>query len=79
MNYDDAKAYAESHPKRKAIAEADAHTNNAGLPTYSELAQALREAASHTDHLQSLLSKRQSDRVYEDLKGYRALLSRIPS
>lgn len=29
-------------PKVEAIANADAHTNNAGLPTYSELVAALR-------------------------------------
>lgn len=31
-----------SDPKAEAIANADAHTNNAGLPTYSELVAALR-------------------------------------
>ena len=29
-------------PKAEAIANADAHTNNAGLPTYSELVAALK-------------------------------------
>jgi predicted porin len=30
--------------KREAIANADAHTNNAGLPTYSELLDLLKQA-----------------------------------
>jgi hypothetical protein len=45
-----AKARAE-HPlaKAEAIANADAHTNNAGLPTYSELVAALRIGKHHAN------------------------------
>lgn len=35
--------------KGEAIANADAHTNNAGLPTYSELISALRIGKHHTN------------------------------
>lgn len=34
-----------SEQKQEAIANADAHLNNAGLPTYTELVELLREAA----------------------------------
>lgn len=35
-------------PATAAIAVADAHTNNVGLPTYSELVAALRISRHHT-------------------------------
>lgn len=61
----------------EAIANADAHTSNAGLPTYSELAEALRDAEHRLNELIAT-----GDFEPEDLRCIRracALLSRIPS
>lgn len=64
--------------RREAIAEADAHTNNAGLPTYSELVDALRKqqnvlAGIACGDLKTLRPDSPA------LLAGRALLSRIPS
>lgn len=63
-----------SDPKAEAIANADAHTNNVGLPTYSELVKALRDT-------QQQLATYRSDGVLtgwdRPLKNATELLSRI--
>lgn len=38
-----------SNAKQEAIAQADAHLNNAGLPTYTELRKALERLGSACD------------------------------
>lgn len=58
----------------EAIANADAHTNNAGLPTYSELVAALRLA-----HQQMQKSDGESHAWHEANDSANALLARIPS
>jgi len=56
--------------KIEAIADADAHSNNAGLPTYSELVEALRKAERE-------LAYHASTRNNRELPVIRSTLARI--
>lgn len=62
--------------KAEAIANADAHTNNAGLPTYSELVAALRATSGQLAdyHLKGHMSG--WDKALADAH---AMLRRIPA
>lgn len=60
--------------KAEAIANADAHTNNAGLPTYSDLDYALR--ALRAECLRYLPQHRIDSRA---MLAADALLARIPA
>jgi len=58
--------------KAEAIANADAHLSNVGLPTYSELVEALQEA-------RKCIGKNVPTTVFAPREWVDALLARIPS
>jgi hypothetical protein len=69
-------------PAKAAIAVADAHTGKVGLPTYSELVEALRRAINETPRRYGDRRTPHGDRVAEQpawCADANALLSRIPS
>lgn len=62
--------------KRAAVTEANMATTFAGLPSYSEMAEALRRLTDHTLHYASM-PHAHSD-AHKDAAQSRALLARVP-
>lgn len=66
--------------KTEAIANADAHTSNVGLPTYTELVEALRKHQQFNDGHSFVEISSVTDRKFKALgKESAALLARIPA
>ncbi|MCS6496742.1 hypothetical protein [Burkholderia thailandensis] len=67
--------------KTEAIANADAHLNDAGLPTYSELAAALRAMSDAGKpvlaDLPNLSSELKAQKAYAAYLGARDMLDKI--